>query len=436
VTRIGSSSLDGVERLLVGSCRRDAGSVLGAADLAQLARKSFRSRLLALASRHHVSGLVLLALQRHTGWCELPSAVADDLLSPAEAVAPAPREPWREGGVRPSERLRTFDVLLAGARRKDLELERLLGRLQLGGLEPVVLKGPALRRTVYAHPVERSYSDFDLLFPIEQVDPAIEVVSAAGYAFPFSPEKMQGYRQLHHHVLLRQPRHFRAEIHWGLSKSTSSFQLDPEAFLRRAVKAPKPQEIAMRIPGPEHLLLHAAHENLRDSFSRFARIVDVDRIVAAAPDLDWDDVVSQARDGGLQSLLALSLELGRELLGTAVPPSALASLRTGAATRMHLRLMRPAPSLIRWQLRDSGAADSLSFWLTMGLRRRARFLLRLLSGAKSAEGWIFRESAQAPPALRDALAAGLKSGARLVGHHAALYWNGLRETTSPLRARR
>ncbi len=435
MTRIGISSLDAVERLLVGSCRRDAGAVLTAADLAQLSRKSFQSRLLVLASRHHVSGLALLALQRHAGWRELPGEIADELLRPAAAVAQVARGASLADGVRPSERVRSFEALLSGAQRKDLELERLLGRLQDAGLEPVVLKGPALRRTVYAHPVERSYSDFDLLFPLERVDAAIEVVSAAGYAFPFSPEKLQGYRKLHYHVLLRQPRHFRAEIHWGLSKSTSSFQLDPGAFLRRAVKAPILQAMAMRVPCPEHLLLHMAHENLRDSFARFARVVDVDRIVAGTPDLDWDDIVSQAREGGLQSLLALTLELGRELLGTAVPPNVLASLRPGAATRMHLRLMRPAPSLIRWQLRDIGAAGSLRLWLTTTLYGRARFLLRLLSGAQSAESWIFRESEPAPR-TREVLAAGLKSGVRVATRHVALYWNGLREMASVLRVRR
>ena len=43
-------------------------------------------------------------------------------------------------------------------------VERLLARLAAGGLEPLVLKGPALRRTVYEQPVERHFGDFDLLF--------------------------------------------------------------------------------------------------------------------------------------------------------------------------------------------------------------------------------------------------------------------------------
>ena len=336
----------------------------------------------------------------------------------------------RRRGRGSGDRTRSFEELLSGARRKHQELERLLGLLRAERLEPVVLKGPALCRSVYQNPVERRFSDFDLLFPVEQVDRAIEVVSAAGYAFPFSPEKLAGYRQLHFHLLLRQPRFFRAEVHWGLSKSHSPFQLDPEAFLRRAVATTSSQGTPMRIPCAEHLLLHVVHENMRDSFGRFGRIVDLDRILASAPGLDWDYTLAQARQGGLESLLALCLELGRELLGSPVPSEVLARLRPGAATRLHLRLMQPAPSLLRRRLREVGAAGSLQLWLAAGGRRRWRLLLRMLSGRQSADEWIFRVASPGPPTGRESLAAGLKSGLRLASHHATLYWSGLYPRTT------
>jgi hypothetical protein len=411
---LGQTSLDSVERLLIGLCRRDAGTALDAADLEQLTSKGFRNGLSRLASLHRVAGLLLVALQSHPSWSQLPPAVAQDLLCP-------------DAGPSPSDRGRSFEELLERARGKQEELSRLLGLLGSEGLEPVVLKGPALCRSVYRHPVERRYGDFDLLFPLEQLDPALEVLSAAGYSFPFSPEKLIGYRQLHFHLLLRRQPGFRAEVHWALSKPASSFQLDPAAFLRRAVPTACAQQTAMRIPCPEHLLLHLVHENLRDSFSRFGRIVDLDRILASAPGLDWDYTLAQARQGGLESLLALCLELARELLGAKVPPEVLASLRPGAATRIHLRLMRPAPSLLRGGLREDGAASSLQLWLAAGSWRRWRLLIQILSGRQSAKNWIFRESSPGPPTGREALVAGLKSGFRLASYHAALYRHRLFE---------
>jgi hypothetical protein len=423
-TALGERQLDAVERLLLRLCRRDAGA-LGASDLAPLERRDFRDDLRALAARHRISGLVLVALREQAESGRLGLDAARELLHP-ERSAGSPRLPGQ------GERLRTLEELCARAEEKDREIERLLSCLAAHGLEPVVLKGPALQRLAYRHPVERRYSDFDLLFPAASVDRAIEAALGAGYAFPFSPESLKGYRELHFHVLLRRAPRFRAEIHWGLVKPTSSFRLDADAFLRRSRplgSAPR----AMRVPCAEHLLLHMAHENLRDAFSRLARIVDLDRIVAAAPELDWDYVVAQARAGGLGPLLSLALDVSRALLGTAVPSELPAALRPGAAARAHLRWMRPAPSLLRQSWRAPGPSACLRFWLSVGSAQRRRVLLRLLSGRQWAESWMFRDTAQGPPPARTALANGLKTGAKLAGYELALHAGALRERLSRLR---
>jgi hypothetical protein len=90
---------------------------------------------------------------------------------------------------------------------------------------------------------------------------------------------------------------------------------------------------------------------------------------------------------------------------------------------------------VRRRLHAVGATGALQVWLSAGWRRRSRLLLRMLSGRQSAEGWIFRVADAAPPAPREALLAGLKSGAKLVGRHAALYWGGLRSLAALARSR-
>ncbi len=428
VTWIGGTDLLPVEKRLVGLCHRAAGAMLREADLEPLAQADFRSRFRDLASEHRVAGLVLAMLQDHPLWSRLPPPIADELLRPDQSGAGLGPQGVDSAGQRrhSSGRRRSFDELCSRATQQDRELERLIGLLRAEKVEPVVLKGPALRRTVYTRPVERRYADFDLLFFPEHVDRAIDVVEAAGYAFPFSAEKRKGYRELHFHVLLRQQRRFRAELHWSLSRKGECFQLDSAAFWQRSVVSQGSDGTAMRVPCAEHLLLHMAHENLRDSLSRLSRIVDLDRIVASAADLDWDYLVSQARDGGLQTVLALSLELNRALLGTLIPPEVQTGLRPGAATRLHLGLLRPAPSLLGRTLRAFGPSLSLLFWLHPGWRTRWRLLLRLASGRRDAERWIFREDAQGPPPAREALVSGVKSVLALALEQASLYLRRLR----------
>jgi hypothetical protein len=180
-----------------------------------------------------------------------------------------------------------------------------------------------------------------------------------------------------------------------------------------------PSDISMRVPCAEHLLLHSAYDNLRDTFSRFGRIVDIDRIIAAAPDLDWDYAVSQARVGEMQVLLALSLALSRTLLATPVPDEVLRDLRPDIASRFHLRLARIGPSIMRQ--RYAGIRDLFLVWCCANWRNRSRLLFRLVSGEQFATTWIFRDEDTGSPARHVVLWAGMKMGLKLVAYHGLLY---------------
>jgi Uncharacterised nucleotidyltransferase len=398
------TALPPVHALLVRACRRTP-PPLAQEDLALLADARFRAALRDLAERHRVSGLALATLARDAGLHTLPREARDDLLAPL-------------AGLR------------ARAERQERELPRLLGVLRAGGLDPLVLKGPALRRTVYASPVERRFGDFDLLLPGDRIERALALAGEAGYRFPFSDARLAGYRARHFHVIVRHPERFVAELHWALSPPGSPFQLDAAAFERRSVRLAGPGGGPLRAPCPEHLLLHMAHEHLlRDSFSRLVRVVDVDRIVAAQPGLDWDEVVSSARRGGLSSLLGLSLELAAELFETEIPPDVRRALRAPALARVHTSLAEPARGLLEQRLADVGVRTSLLFWLASGWRRRAKLLARLLTGREYAEQWIF-DAEERGPAGGKALLAGVKTGLRAAGYHAALYGRALADLGS------
>lgn len=392
----------GPHALLVRLCRREP-PPLAPAELQALGDAGFRARLHELAAAHRTLGLALLALARSPELGELSPEARDDLLAPLAARR-------------------------ARAERQDRELERLLAVFAAGGLEPVVLKGPALRRTVYEQPVERPFGDFDLLFEDRELERAFELVREAGYRFPGSAERFAGYRAKHFHVIFRHPDRFVVEVHWALSKPASPFRLDPDAFRRRSRRAGGSAGCALRVPCPEHLLLHMAHENLRDSFSRLVRLVDLDRIVSATPELDWDELVSEARRGGLVSLLGLSLELASALLATPVPAEVRRALRPDRLGRAHLALLRPADALLQRQLADTGPAEATLLWLAPGWGARAALLLRLARGADFADQWIYDASTEGPPGAAARLTAGVKGVLHLAATHLELYRRALPRT--------
>ena len=100
------------------------------------------------------------------------------------------------------------------------------------------------------------------------------------------------------------------------------------------------------------------------------------------------------------------------------------ALRAPALARVHTSLVRPGRGLLEQRLAAPAVRTSLLFWLAPGWRSRAKLLARLLSGREYAEQWIFGGEERVP-AGGEALLAGVKTGLRAAGYHAALYGRAL-----------
>ena len=66
-------------------------------------------------------------------------------------------------------------------RRLQADLVEAISALQRAGIEPIVLKGGALARTVYADPGLRPMTDLDLLVPPQAMERAGTVLASIGY---------------------------------------------------------------------------------------------------------------------------------------------------------------------------------------------------------------------------------------------------------------
>ncbi|MDQ6888006.1 MAG: nucleotidyltransferase family protein [Gemmatimonadota bacterium] len=394
----GGLDVDVLTGLLPAACRRDPAGLTEAAS-AILADERGLEYFTVLASRHGVRGLALSALQRAGGL---------DKLSPH--VAERARENLRA--------LRRRATILG------LERDRMLAILRRRDLDVVVLKGAGLASTVYRDPVERDFGDVDVLLPPAQIDAAVEALGQHGYAFPGPTGAAAAYRQHHFHLRMQRGGGLVIELHWDLTLALELFRLDPAAFLAESVTAGA-TGVEFRVPRPEHALLHVVLENVRDAFSRLTRLVDVDRIVASAPELDWDHLHAAARTGGLGPALALCLELSRGALGTEIPMEVQRRMRPTRAVRFHLALLRPASSLLSQRaIARPSWGELIQLWLVTG-RSRGMTLLQMLradSGEPLQWLWDGGDSDTAAPA---SLASRLSRVAKVVGYQLGLYASGL-----------
>lgn len=374
--------------LLLAACQRDPDARDLAARARQLDDGAACDRFVELADAHGVLGLALATLDR-------------------------------TGSLHGRRASAALGSVLHGLRRRaallQLERENVLRTLEQHGLDAVVLKGAALATTIYANPVERNFGDIDLLLSPESLPLALDVLQRAGYHPSGSAAVVSAYREHHFHIRVERGHGSIVELHWALVAPHEPYHLDEAAFLAQSRTAQNRSAdhpvnaIARRFrtPRPEHTLMHIVVENVRNGFSRLTRIVDVDRIVTAAPEMDWDLVQSVARGAQVLPGLALALDMSRTLFGTEIPRDVTRALRPTPMVRFHLALLRPVPSLLRQRATTRAAWGTLlQFWLSSG-RSRGSVIARMLRGDDADPlDWVWsrgEEGAPARPALSERL---------------------------------
>lgn len=325
-------SPDSLHPELVAACRVDGGLVAAPVGL------------LELAGRHRVGALVLARLAEQGGLATLPA------------------------GQRPFVERRLRDLRRRAA-LAEIERERIAEAL--AEIEYVWLKGMALAPTVYREPWSREFRDLDLLVDRADLVRGVRALQRAGYRLVHDWRALLGYRRHHFHYQLQHPSGFVVEIHWDLVRPDSHFKLDPREILDAAVDGR---------PRAEHQLLSIVLQNLSEGFAHLARIVDVDRILRAAPSFDWALLARTAHEGKLSKPLALTLQLARRLLGSPLPAGFVAGLGVSALSRHQLVCFRPSEFLLDGvATRRTSAANLLRLWLLPTIGTRLRYVGELLT---------------------------------------------------------
>ena len=262
------------------------------------------------------------------------------------------------------------------AATQDMERERVMALLHRSGISPMLLKGAALRLSIYPDPAERMAGDIDMLLAPELIPHAIETLNSAGYQVT---NDMDVYRRWHFHHALRNGRGQLIELHWALTPPGAPATIDAAQMIQDAVLLKRRQGAPVLIPRAEDLLVHLISQNTAEPERLLARGVDIDRIVASNSAFDWDSVVSRLSAAGLKTAAWASLSLGSALLGTQWPETVELALRPPTSTIRRLRAIHLEElSLIAPATRD-GTFRLVQLYLTAdqgGLLPAMRWLSR------------------------------------------------------------
>jgi Uncharacterised nucleotidyltransferase len=161
---------------------------------------------------------------------------------------------WAEEHLRAaylSSRVHTF--------RQEKELSDLLRSMTGAGVEPLLLKGPALGRSLYQDPVFRPSGDIDLLVRREQVPAARKALLSLGFVLPLENYSVSPsfYDQETYLPATGSPFTVPVELHWEIQRyGRKHRRATLNELFDRAIPVSTPS-LSFRTLSPVHALMYA-----------------------------------------------------------------------------------------------------------------------------------------------------------------------------------
>jgi hypothetical protein len=209
-------------------------------------------------------------------------------------------------------------------------LAEVLGALADRGITPIVLKGPALVEGVYRNVAVRPMQDLDVLVTEPELQAAVSVLEALGYAPDDWYRPAEWYAAGHHHLVPYRRRQITVEIHRALVVPTVPLEPTTVEFFQRARSVTIAGVEALAL-APDDLVLHLVlHLAATDRFyGRLGALRDVGEVLIRERDgVDWGRMARSAR--GLERVVSGTLGVAAAVLGAPVPSEASRALAPGA----------------------------------------------------------------------------------------------------------
>ena len=276
---------------------------------------------------------------------------------------------------------------------RSLQLEReltaVLSEFEAAGIEALVLKGPALARSIYPQASLRPYADLDLLVHEEDWVATHRAMLALGFVptepLMAPPPKVWARKAYYHMQYDRGAVGARVEVHYDLWWYGLRLR-DGEAVWRRAVPVVIQGHQAMMV-SPEDQIVHLAVHAHHHAYSHLIWLTDL-ALWLRRDGIDWERVVSTARSEGVSLLVYYSLLYVQRLLGVLAPFAVMNRLRPARIQMwVHDRLW-PPDAILGLKVNDRVLADFqeipegqeliLNFILTGRRWEKLIYLTRLL----------------------------------------------------------
>ena len=256
------------------------------------------------------------------------------------------------------------------------ELFFVLERFAEAGIETLTTKGPALSVRCYGDPGMRQYSDLDFVIREKDIRHATQVMLELKYA-PRVPLTAIDAKKIPGEDAFQKPgTQLLVEFH---TERTFRYHPRPlrmeKVFERRASVIIDGREVPT-LSLEDELVLICVH-GAKHFWERLMWIADVAALISSPQPLDWDAIMTAAREVGAERILRLGLRLASDVLGAELPAQVKATVQSDRVVSALTRKIQSR--LVSREPRSIGVLQRATFRVRMrgGLIAGGAYLLRL-----------------------------------------------------------
>lgn len=255
--------------------------------------------------------------------------------------------------------------------RFQAEFLKIVAEFECAGIPFLAHKGPALAQALYGDAAMRQFGDLDFLVNARDVDRARAVLANLNYEMPLqlSPRQKRSHVQnANEYAFGRGAEPGLVELQWQILPRFYSIPFDIERLFSRSVTQQFDNRTVRVLCMEDQFLVLCVHA-AKHHWSHLGMIRD---IAALTGRVNWADVRQQAKELGIKRIVAVNLQLARDLLGCEVRSMA----RACEAKPVQQHAARIRSDLVAG--RELNPESRAYFLAMLRLRERRRDQLRFL----------------------------------------------------------
>ena len=253
------------------------------------------------------------------------------------------------------------------------ELQRLLSIFAKNNITAVPYKGPALALQLYNNVALRQFGDLDILVHPRDVLRARDLLLAEDYV-PLPPltdgQQAVLLRTQCNLPFTRDRKRLVVELHWTVSAPHFARPFETAEFWGRLVDA-RLNEMDIKLPAPEDLLLALCIHGSKHLWERLAWICDISELIESQQEFNWGQLIARAQATGSERMLFMGLRLAMDLIGARLPAEVETAIKADpVVTSLSGDVVR---ALFTPELTSSGISGYFLFQMKARRRLRDKF---------------------------------------------------------------